>query len=69
MTKVIKYLIAIFFVVMLGIGLSRVYKAHTAQQKDLRENYITTEATTIKTTEGQSPAPIGKTVTTKKAAK
>ena len=47
MAKAIKYLIAIFFVVMLGIGLLTVYKAHTAQQKDLRENYITTEAEII----------------------
>ena len=42
--KILHILVTIIFVVMLGIGLSSVYKNHIAQQKDLQENYIKTEA-------------------------
>jgi len=34
----------ILFIVMLSIGAWNVYKNHTAQQKELQENYIKTEA-------------------------
>ena len=45
--KILHLLIPIIFVVVLGTGLLRIYKNHTAQQKDLQENYIKTEAEII----------------------
>lgn len=44
----IRYILgAMFFVAMLGIGLWSVYKNHAAQQTELQEKYIQTEAEII----------------------